>query len=81
MEVLTPQDHINEYIMTSLRTQWGCNLDRLKNEHGYDLEQAQSTYLQQLLNRQLAIREGHRLLLTRQGKLLADQIATDLFVD
>ena len=81
VEVLTPQDHINEYIMTSLRTQWGCDLDRLKEEHGYDLEQAQSSYLQRLLNQQLAIREGHRLLLTRQGKLLADQIATDLFVD
>lgn len=81
VETLSPQDHINEYIMTSLRTQWGCNLDRLKNEHSYDLEQAQSAYLQRLLNRQLAIREGHQLLLTRQGKLLADQIATDLFVD
>ncbi|MEL6607014.1 MAG: radical SAM family heme chaperone HemW [Bacteroidota bacterium] len=81
VERLSPQDHINEYIMTSLRTQWGCDLDRLKNEHGYDLEQAQSTYLQRLLNQQLATRKGYRLLLTRQGKLLADQIATDLFVD
>ena len=81
VEVLSPKDHINEYVMTSLRTQWGCDMGWLKKEHGYDLEQARSNYLAQLINQKLAVREGNQLLLTRQGKLLADQIVTDLFVD
>ncbi len=81
VEVLSSKDHINEYVMTSLRTQWGCDMAWLKEEHGYDLEQTQSSYLAQLVSKRLAVREGHQLLLTRQGKLLADQIATDLFVD
>lgn len=81
VEVLTPQDHINEYLMTRLRTQWGCDIAWLKGQYGYDLEQTRSDYLEQLCNHKLAMINGHQLLLTRQGKLLADQIATDLFID
>ena len=81
VEVLTPKDHINEYVMTRLRTQWGCDMAWLKGEHGYDLEQSKRTYLEQLIDHKLAVINDQKLLLTRQGKLLADKIATDLFVD
>ncbi|MEM9416759.1 MAG: radical SAM family heme chaperone HemW [Bacteroidota bacterium] len=81
VEVLTPQDHINEYVMTRLRTQWGCDVAWLKEAYGYDLEVVQGPYLDQLLDQQLAVMKGHNLVLTRQGKLLADHIATNLFVD
>ena len=80
VELLTPQDHINEYVMTRVRTQWGCDMAWLKAAYGYDLQQTQSTYLERLLDHKLAVINGHQLLLTRQGKLLADQIAADLFV-
>jgi oxygen-independent coproporphyrinogen-3 oxidase len=80
-EILTRKDHINEYLMTSLRTQWGCDVVWLKTQYGYGLEQTKSTYLKQLIDRQLAVLHGGKLLLTRWGKLLADQIAMDLFVD
>ena len=79
VEVLTKKDHINEYVMTSLRTQWGCDMAWLKDRYGYALEH--SIYIKQLVDRQLAVRNGSKLMLTTQGKLLADQIATDLFVD
>ena len=81
VEVLTRKDHINEYIMTSLRTQWGCDMAWLKAQYNYVLAQTQSTYLEQLINHKLAVINGQKLLLTRQGKLLADQIAADLLVD
>jgi oxygen-independent coproporphyrinogen-3 oxidase len=81
VEVLTRKDHINEYVMTSLRTQWGCDMAWLKAQYGYVLEQTKSTYLEQLIDHRLALINGQKLLLTRQGKLLADQIAMDLFVD
>ncbi len=79
VEVLTRKDHINEYVMTSLRTQWGCDMAWLKDQYGYTLEH--SIYIKQLVDRQLAVRNGSKLMLTTQGKLLADQIAIDLFVD
>lgn len=81
IEILTRKDHINEYVMTSLRTQWGCDMEWLKTQYAYVLEQTKSTYLEQLIDNKLAVVHGKKLLLTSQGKLLADQITMNLFVD
>ena len=81
VETLSRQDHINEYLMTSLRTQWGCDLARLQQQYGHDLRQAATTYIEQLVTRRLATFQGSHLVLTHAGKLLADKIAADLFVD
>jgi len=64
-----------------LRTQWGCDLAWLQAQHGYDVQQVHGPYLQQLMDRQLVVIQGACLLLTPQGKLLADTIAMNLFVD
>ncbi len=79
VEVLTTKDHINEYLMTGLRTQWGCDMAWLKAQYGYTLAE-EGNYLPQLVERKLALFNHHQLILTSQGKLLADQIAADLFV-
>src|SRR5690606_34705407 len=34
IEVLTPEDRVNEYIMTSLRTMWGMDMTRVDREFG-----------------------------------------------
>jgi oxygen-independent coproporphyrinogen-3 oxidase len=81
IETLTRKDHINEYMMTSLRTQWGCDMGWLKAKYDYVLEPTKITYIEQLINNQLAVLNDQKLLLTRKGKLLADQITMDLFVD
>jgi len=80
IETLTKTDHINEYIMTSLRTCWGCNIAYLKSAYQYDLLSKNLPYIEQLMNLQLASLAGDTLCLTQQGKLLADKIAADLFV-
>jgi oxygen-independent coproporphyrinogen-3 oxidase len=80
IEILQPQDHINEYIMTSLRTQWGCDMGLLKSNYQYDLQKKHHLYLRQLISRQLAYIEADILILTKCGKLLADKIAADLFI-
>jgi oxygen-independent coproporphyrinogen III oxidase len=78
-EVLTTDQRYNEYVMTGLRTQWGCRET--------DLKQMGEHYLQ-------TFQEGIRLfvqrgwvesfngtyLLTGEGKLFADFIASELFV-
>lgn len=79
-EVLQPADQINEYILTGLRTRWGCDLQRIKAEFNYDLYQQNSLYIEDLITRELAAIHQHHLLLTSKGKLLADRIASDLFV-
>ncbi|MEJ7646030.1 MAG: radical SAM family heme chaperone HemW [Chryseolinea sp.] len=80
VEVLSREDKINEYLLTSLRTSWGVDLSRLRNEHGLDLEVDQEKYLSDLRANGLATIQEKRFILTMKGKLLADRIASDLFV-
>ncbi|HET9053308.1 MAG TPA: radical SAM family heme chaperone HemW [Cyclobacteriaceae bacterium] len=78
-EILTRENKINEYLLTSLRTSGGTDLALLKRLHGYDLAKENKEYLSQLLNRKLITLENHILKLTNTGKLLADKISSDLF--
>lgn len=79
-EVLSEKDKINEYLMTSLRMREGCDLHILKFEMQFDLISKQSDYLDKLLKNDLAEIKNHRLILTKKGKMIADQISSDLFV-
>jgi oxygen-independent coproporphyrinogen III oxidase len=80
VETLTPENKINEYILTTLRTHWGTDFGVLLQQHQYDLHQANRAYIQQLIDAGLATLYQKVLTLTRSGKLLADKIASDLFV-
>jgi oxygen-independent coproporphyrinogen III oxidase len=77
-EVLTRDNKINEYIFTSLRTQWGCDINYLEEKFDYNLKTTRQ--LEQLIDQQLLNLNGSIVKLTRRGKLLADQIAVDLFI-
>ncbi len=78
-EVLTLQDKVNEYIMTSLRTMWGCNLQYLEHQYKYDLYKKSMQDICLFIQKGLLLKQGHTLLLTRKGKLLADKIVASLF--
>mgnify|MGYP000899192135 CR=1 FL=1 len=77
---LTKEDQVNEYILTSLRTKWGCDLDRLKSKYDVDLLESRQMYLTDLLNQGMIFIEDGFITLTNNGKLLADKIASDLFI-
>lgn len=75
-EILTPTQKINEYIMTSLRTVEGIQLDKLD-----DITKTHCKKMsQQYINSGLMIFEKNSLHLTKEGKLLADGIAADFFL-
>jgi oxygen-independent coproporphyrinogen III oxidase len=76
-EVLTPTQKLNEKIMISLRTSEGLDLAVLDNDGRDELIANAKKYLAQ----NLAVIEDHHLKLTREGKLVADGIAANLFVD
>jgi oxygen-independent coproporphyrinogen-3 oxidase len=80
IEILTPEDKINDYLMTTLRTSWGANLKLIKDEWKYDIIAVHGSYLNSLLKQKLASIESDVLILTKSGKLLADKISSDLFV-
>jgi oxygen-independent coproporphyrinogen-3 oxidase len=74
-EELTGTQKLNEYIMISLRTNEGIDLSRLEKEQGRQLQMAAEKYLESgLMNL-----ENNFLRLSREGKLLADGIAANLF--
>ena len=74
-EVLTRIQQLNEYIMTSLRTMEGLHLERLVEKERETIELSSRKYIEQGLMK----KENDYLVLTREGKLLADGIAADLF--
>lgn len=78
IEVLTRSNKINEYIFTTLRTSWGCDLSYLKENYAFDL--ASNGIIQKMKDQEWVIQQDTILFLTRKGKLLADQIASDLFI-
>jgi oxygen-independent coproporphyrinogen-3 oxidase len=79
-ETLTPANRFNEYIMTSLRTMWGADLNHIAKTFG---ENVLTHLLQKASNpnkKELLLLESNRMVLTAKGKLFADAIAADLFI-
>lgn len=80
-EMLSRENQVNEYLLTTLRTRWGSDLTRLETQWGYDIYALHKDYLEQLFSKKYAIIENDHLKLTRSGLLLADQISADLFTE
>jgi oxygen-independent coproporphyrinogen-3 oxidase len=77
-EILTPVQKLNEYIMTSLRTIEGLDLARVVDATLiHELEIASRKFIE----RGLMVEDKKHLRLTRNGKLVADGIASELFFD
>jgi oxygen-independent coproporphyrinogen-3 oxidase len=74
-EVLTATQKTNEYIMTSLRTIEGLDLSRLDDIKRDALQAIARKYIDTGLMKS----KNNFLLLTKEGKLLADGIAAELF--
>ncbi|MVZ63496.1 radical SAM family heme chaperone HemW [Sphingobacterium humi] len=80
-ENLSPEDRFNEYIMTSLRTKWGVDLTYVNQEFGSDFKNSLLTEAEEHLQEgHILLEESQYLRLSSSGKLLADQIASDLFI-
>lgn len=76
METLSDTDKVNEYTMMGLRTKWGVNI-QLFTEHEKMLVKS----AQQFIAKEWMTLTDNNLKLTRKGKLYADHIASELFVN
>ncbi len=81
LEILSRANKINEYLLTTLRTHWGSDLDYLLKEHNHDLLNENHKEIESFLATGLLQQKENFLILTSKGKLLADKIASDLFVE
>lgn len=79
-EELTKTQQLNEYVMTSLRLLEGCDLEFVQDQFGeaeaIRLKASSNTFQQMKWLTEI----NNHLVLTREGKLFADRIASDLFV-
>jgi oxygen-independent coproporphyrinogen-3 oxidase len=79
-EVLTEANQLNEYIMISLRTIEGMDLQVIEEKWGAEKSAMINQQLQSYLNNGLAKRNDTSIKLTDQGMLVADGISSNLFV-
>ena len=77
-ELLSPNDLYNEFVLTRLRTKWGVHEKDLLQNFG----QSSLTHFKKCIAKYLPhveVTEGHYVL-KPSGRLLADKIASDLFL-
>lgn len=78
-EILTANDKYNEYILTRLRTEWGCDVEEMQKSFG---EKYVTHFLNQLepyKQKNFISINQNVITLNKQGKHFADGIASDLF--
>ncbi|QNA43955.1 radical SAM family heme chaperone HemW [Lacibacter sediminis] len=78
-EELTATQQLNEYIMTSLRLMEGCDLNYISQKFGGDKSSQLKTEAAPYASKGLLMNTNDHLILTKEGKLFADSIASDLF--
>jgi oxygen-independent coproporphyrinogen-3 oxidase len=79
-EILTEKERFNEYILTALRTIWGVNLNYLKKHFNDDFIKLFLNQIIYYIDQEQVIVHNETYTLTEKGKLLADKIASELFV-
>ncbi len=79
-EQLTRIEHLNEYIMTSLRTMWGCDLDKIAHEWDNTTATIIEKSSHPFQEKKWLTEDNKKLILTDKGKLFADKIAAELFI-
>lgn len=80
-EILSLVQRYNEYVMTSLRTSWGCDLEHIRNVFGDYYSDFCLKQSKPFITEEKIVYDGQRLFLTNTGKLFADGIAATLFAD
>ena len=79
-EILTEKQRYNEYIMISLRTHWGINLDEIRETYGFTQFKEFCIAIAKHQQEGKITISGDQVLLTPAGILEADRIASDLFL-
>ncbi|WAC12879.1 radical SAM family heme chaperone HemW [Dyadobacter pollutisoli] len=81
LEQLSVADQTNEYLLTGLRTKWGVNREKLELLSGGTFGMVHAEDLKRMSASGWIWEDTQSLYLTESGKLFADRIASDLFID
>lgn len=79
-EILSTEDKFNEYVMTSLRTSWGCDIRKMETDYGERYAVHFLKNVKKYLDSGIMLIKNNNYILTDEGMLFADGIAADLFL-
>jgi len=79
-ETLTADDKYNEYVMTSLRTCWGCDVEHVSKCFGTKYRSYFEKNIRPYVTDGRIVNKNSHFTLTEEGMLFADGIAAELFV-
>lgn len=79
-EILTINQQLEEYIMTSLRTMEGMNFQFIENNFSINERRRIENILKNEVKKEMFFFNNEKIILTDEGKLFADAIAVKLFV-
>jgi oxygen-independent coproporphyrinogen III oxidase len=80
IEQLSFENQFNEYVMISLRTMWGADLNYMASNFGTDTTEDFLNNCRQFIEEGKIEVNDQNVMLTQKGKLLADGIASELFI-
>ena len=79
-EELTLDDRYNEYVMTSLRTCWGCDVEYIRRNFGEKYAKKFEKGVKKYISTGQMFQKDQNFILTDSGMLFADGIAAELFI-
>lgn len=79
-EILSETQKLNEYVMTSLRTIEGLDLNFIESNFSKKERNRIENLLNQKIKREDYFLENDKIILTDEGKLFADAVAVEFFV-
>jgi oxygen-independent coproporphyrinogen-3 oxidase len=79
-EQLSNEQQYNEYVMTGLRTMWGCNSEVINRQFGETCHSEFIGRIRKFMESGMVVETDGVYKLTLSGKLMADGIASDLFI-
>ena len=79
-EELTLADRYNEYVMTSLRTMWGVDVEYIRKNFGDKFSEKFKKEIKRYIYEGKIYQKDEKYILTDNGMLFADGIASELFV-
>ena len=80
IEKLSENEKYNEYVLTTLRTMWGVNQKYLNKNYNKKINLKFTALIKKWIESGDVIRENENFKLSKKGMLMADGIASDLFV-
>jgi oxygen-independent coproporphyrinogen-3 oxidase len=79
-EILTQSQQLNEYIMTSLRTMEGMDLQFIEENFSLNERNRIERLVKSEVEKELFFMDENKMILTDKGKLFADRISVELFL-